>query len=81
MTQDSRSWFPCCSPAVRGQGGDKPPAVRGQAPCCAGTSPLLCGDKPPAVRGQAPRWSEMHSRSWGLSEAQVQACEDQSGPR
>ncbi len=23
----------------------------------------------PAVRGRAPRWNEMHSRSYGLSEA------------
>jgi hypothetical protein len=33
--------FSCCSPAVRGQGGDKPPAVRGRAPCYAGTSAAL----------------------------------------
>ncbi len=31
------------------------------------------GGGSPAVRGQAPRWSEMHSRSYALSEAQVQA--------
>ncbi len=50
--------MPCCSPAVRGQGGDK-----------AGPG----GDKPSAVRGQAPRGSAKHSPSFGLSEAQVQA--------
>ncbi len=52
----------------------------GRFPCCARTSPLLCGDEPPAVRGQAPRWSEMHSRSYGLSEAQVQAFETEPAP-
>jgi hypothetical protein len=42
----------------------------GEGTCAARSSP--------AVRGQAqgrlvktPRWSEMHSRSYGLSEAQV----------
>ncbi len=33
-----------------------------------------------AVRGQAPRWSEMHSRSYTLSEAQVQAFETEPTP-
>ena len=30
--------------------------------------------------GWAPGWSSMHSRSYGLSEAQVQASLDQPGP-
>ncbi len=30
---------------------------------------------------RAPRWSEMHSRSYGLSEAQVQAFETQPASR
>ena len=64
---------------AKGSGGWSP-CWRGQAPCCAGTSPLLRGDKPPAARGQAPRWSEMHSCSYGLSEAQVQAFETEPGP-
>ncbi len=38
-------------------------------PCCAGTR-----------RGQARRWSAMHSRSYGLSEAQVQAFETEPAP-
>ncbi len=33
--------------------------------------PLLCGDKRRV--GWTPRWNEMHSCSYGLSEAQVQA--------
>jgi hypothetical protein len=31
-------------------------------------------------RGQAPRWSEMHSRTYALSEAQVQAVETEPAP-
>ncbi len=42
--------------------------------------PLRCGDEPPAVRGRAPCWSDMHSRSYGLSEAQVQALETEPAP-
>jgi hypothetical protein len=38
-------------------------------PCCAGTR-----------RGQAPRWSEMHSCSYAMSEAQVQAFETEPTP-
>ncbi len=34
----------------------------------------------PCLRGQAPRWSEMHSRSYALSEAQVQAFEAKPVP-
>ncbi len=34
----------------------------------------------PAARGRAPRWSEIHSRSYGLSEAQIQAFETEPGP-
>jgi hypothetical protein len=30
--------------------------------------------------GWTPRWSEMHSRSYALSEAQVQAFEAKSAP-
>jgi hypothetical protein len=30
--------------------------------------------------GWTPRWSEMHSRSYALSEAQVQAFETEPGP-
>ncbi len=30
--------------------------------------------------GWTPRWSEMHSRSYGLSEAQVQAFETEPAP-
>jgi len=30
--------------------------------------------------GWTPRWSEMHSRSYGLSEAQVQAFEIKPAP-
>jgi hypothetical protein len=30
--------------------------------------------------GWTPLWSESHSRSYGLSEEQVQACLDQPGP-
>jgi hypothetical protein len=47
---------------------------------------LLCGHKRrsggwfPCLRGQAPRWSEMHSRSYVLSEAQVQAFETEPAP-
>jgi hypothetical protein len=42
--------------------------------------PLLCGDEPPAVRGRAPRWSEIHSCSYALSEAQVQAFKTKPAP-
>ena len=34
----------------------------------------------PARCGWTPLWSKKHSRSYGLREEQVQACQDKRGP-
>jgi hypothetical protein len=67
----SGGWFPCCSPAMRGQGGDKPPALRGQAPRWS-----------EGTKGRTHRWPINQDQAWLqsltpapiflLSEAQVQ---------